>query len=418
MKRSQEIQLQQSEARQRANELTAKADMTTDERTELDTVMGRMQSLETQYRAAVSLENSEDAEARASSDGTSAEVGKLESRAMLGEYLQAAVETRAVSGAEAELNAANGLGTMGVLPWAAIMPREAEQRADSPITAPTTGNPQTQDQILARVFARSATAYLNVSMPSVPTGTASYPVFATGTSAEFASKGTAVDSDAATFESNIVSPTRLSAAYLWRVEDTAATRGLEEALRQDLSMVFSDHLDEQIMMGDGSGANVAGFLGGHADGITIPARGTTGGAATNAKYASFRALYTGRVDGKYANDAGEVRAVVHPGLYQYADSVFRSDESEDTGLMAAQRIGGGFRVCAHVPVKKDKNEVALTYRGTARAAVCPVWNGVRLIRDEITGANKGEIRLTAIALYGFRIIRKDQYAAITFKVEA
>ena len=66
-------------------------------------------NLETQYRAAVQIENTEDAEQRSDSDGTSAEVSKIESRAMLGNYLQAAVETRAVDGAEAELNAANGL---------------------------------------------------------------------------------------------------------------------------------------------------------------------------------------------------------------------------------------------------------------------------------------------------------------------
>ena len=38
-----------------------------------------------------------------------------------------------------------------------------------------------------------------------------------------------------------------------------------------------------------------------------------------------------------------------------------------------------------------------------------------MIRDEITNADKGQIRLTAIALFGFAIIRSDQYEAVKFK---
>ena len=304
------------------------------------------------------------------------------------------------------------------MPWAAIAPREIEVRTETAITAPTTGNPQTQNEILARVFKRSATSFLNVSMPSVPAGTASYPVFATGADASMAIKGAAVDADAATFTSNIISPTRLSAAYLWSVEDTVATRGLEEALRSDLSMVMSDEMDDQILNGNGTAPNIAGFLGGGSDGLSIPADIVAAGAVSNnATYSDFRKLYVNNVDGRYANAASEIRAVVSPGLYAYADGVFRSNESEDTGLMAAQRIGGGFRVCAHVPAKANKNEIALWHRGSARAAVAPVWQGIRLIRDEITQANKGRVRLTAIALFGFRIIRKAQYGTTKMKVE-
>ena len=48
-------------------------------------------------------------------------------------------------------------------------------------------------------------------------------------------------------------------------------------------------------------------------------------------------------------------------------------------------------------------------RGMARAAVAPVWEGIRLIRDEITGAAKGEVALTAISLVSFGVLRKAQY---------
>ena len=137
----------------------------------------------------------------------------------------------------------------------------------------------------------------------------------------------------------------MSAAYLWSLEDTAATRGLEEALRQDLSMAMSDAMGVQVLTGNGTAPNIKGFLGGN--GITIPAD-ITGDDTKNSKYTDFRKLYTERVDGLYANDANQVRAVVSPKLYQYADGVFRSDESEDTGLMAAQRIGAQWLHAHHV----------------------------------------------------------------------
>lgn len=411
MKRSNEIQLQLSEARQKANELSGKGDLNTEEKKDLDATMARMSTLETQYRASIHLENTEEAEQRSASDGESAERGKLETRALLGEYLSAAVESRAVEGAEKELNEATGLGTMNVVPWAAIAPREVESRADAAITAPTTGNPQSQDTILARVFERSATAYLNVSMPSVPVGTASYPVFETGTTASMANKAAAVDADAATFMSNVISPTRLSAAYLWSVEDTAATRDLEEALRQDLSMVMSDEMDKQVLTGNGTAPNVAGFFA-TSTGLDIE------NSTALAKYAEFRKLYVDNVDGRYANAASEIRAVVHPKLYAFADGAFRSNESEDTGLMAAQRIGGGFRVCAHMPDVASKKVKTIWHRGTARAAIAPIWAGVRLIRDEITQANKGRVRLTALALFGFKVIRKAQYGIKESQIEA
>ena len=77
--------------------------------------------------------------------------------------------------------------------------------------------------------------------------------------------------------------------------------------------------------------------------------------------------------------------------------------------MAAMRIGGGFRVSGNMPATSNNNDLVLLCRGMVRAAVAPVWQGLRLIRDEVTAANKGQVRLTAIALWNFAAIRTDQY---------
>ena len=115
MKRSQEIQLKQSESRQRANELSQRDNLTSDEKQELDGLMEKMNTLETQYRASIQIENSEEAEQRSLNDGEGKERSSLESRARCGEYISAAIETRAVDGVEKELNEACGLGTRACL---------------------------------------------------------------------------------------------------------------------------------------------------------------------------------------------------------------------------------------------------------------------------------------------------------------
>ena len=417
MLRSQELSLRISEIRQRLNELAGKDSLSAEERAEVDTLSAELSGKETQYRAAVQAEEAESREHRAAGDGEGAELRSLTGRVRCGEYLQAAVEQRAVSGAEAELNAAVGLAAQGRMPWAALLPRAApEVRQDAATAAPATGIPTNQAEILERVFARSSTMYLRVDMPSVGVGESSFPVFTTGASAEQAAKGAAVDADVATFTPNSLKPKRLSAAYLWGVEDEAELRGLESALRDDLGMAMSDAMDKQVINGDGVGANVPGFLGGHADGLALT------GAAAGAKltFDSYRNLFLKRVDGLYAHRAGDVRLLVNPMLYAAAGVEYRdsSTDSDVSALDSVMELGGGFQSSANMPANDGDNRAdVIACRGEPRAAVAPVWEGVRLIRDEVTGANKGQVRLTAIALWNFKIIRKAQYARLNCQSE-
>lgn len=437
MLRSQEKQLRASEIRQRLNELAGKDTLTAEERAEVDTLSAELATVETQYRAAVRAEETEARDHRAAGDGEGAERRALERDVQLGRYLQAAVESRAVDGRESELNAALGLGAAGLVPWEALAPREdraagdVEQRQDVATEAPATGNPVNQASILSRVFARTAAAYLRVDMPAVGVGEASYPVFTSGTTAETVAKGAAHDAAAATFTANVLTPRRLTARYLWNVEDAAVLAGLESALRSDLSMVMGDQLDQALLTDDGTAPKVKGFL--DAAG-PLAARTTSTPAWVNddemATFNDFTMLYTGEVDGIYAQEASEVRALVAPALYQKAAVTYRTDESDESALMHVRRIGGGFRVSAHMPdplrvsevpasnPKKDDNvyEQALVCRGMARAAVAPIWQGLRLIRDEITLAGKGQIVMTAMMLYAFDVLRADQYGVRKLRV--
>ena len=60
---------------------------------------------------------------------------------------------------------------------------------------------------------------------------------------------------------HVIEPVRLQRSYVFRREDQAVLSGLEEALRNDLSMAVSDLLDAQVLAGDGTtGAEFDGFL--------------------------------------------------------------------------------------------------------------------------------------------------------------
>ena len=67
---------------------------------------------------------------------------------------------------------------------------------------------------------------------------------------------------------------------------------------------------------------------------------------------------------------------------------------------------GGVRVSAHVPAVTGANKQNSVIRlGMRRDMVCPMWEGVALIYDEITGQKKGEINITAVLLFTTKILR-------------
>ena len=47
-----------------------------------------------------------------------------------------------------------------------------------------------------------------------------------------------------------------------------------------------------------------------------------------------------------------------------------------------------------------------------------MWEGVTLINDEISGAAKGELKVTAILLAAFKVIRTDGFARVENQIVA
>lgn len=408
MLRSQTLQLQLSERRGRLAAIAAieGRELTEQERADMQECARAIPDLEAQYRAAIQLEASQDA------DNEAREAGSIADNLSLRNYLESVRTGRPLEGREAEYNQERALPS-NTVPWQAIAP-SIQHRADVVTGSPATGTTVTQHSILDRVFAQSVAGFLGVAMPSVGIGEQAYPAITAGTSAEIVAQDALKESTAATIGVKSVNPARLQARYSFRREDLAITAGMEEALRRDLSNAMADQFDSAILNGQAANPNVPGFLLAPASGGLAAATA----AAGEATYEIAAALWASLVEGTYAYGLGDVRALIGTETFAKLASLFQASTS-DNALTYARRETGGIRVSAKIAAKAAKKQGGLAIRGNrGTEVVAPVWEGVTMIRDELSDAAKGWIHVTAVSLVGFLRIRDDSFAKIEFQLDA
>ena len=421
MTESQRKSLGLSEARSALNTLIEKRNKlpndqepTADDTAAMDTATRKVSALEVEYRAALVTEHeTETRRAAEGPDGEEMEKRRLLTQAKVLNFVGEAVDGRRLDGAELEVRKAV-LGdeandcTMPVdllLPAAELEHRASnrtmEHRADSvtPVAAAALSD-GSDASVLERVFTRSIAARLGVAMPSVPVGAAVFPIMSGGTTAREAADGNQVDAGAGTFTGHTLEPTRLTAAYLFNARQQYQLANFEAVLRRDLTAVISDHMDNEILNGNGTAPNVNGFK----NELAAPTDVT---AATT--FSQWLAIFTGSVDGLNAFTMNDLRAVIGKDTYEHAYSLYKSAESDIPGLeFVGSRIGGmsvSSRVTGKNASNQQNNIMALTsYPG--RNAVAPIWRGMELIRDPYTNAGKGQVRLTAILFWSFKVLRE------------
>lgn len=433
MTKKQKLELRRSAIRERLGEIAGLAgDALTDEiRSEQDSLETEYRDTERQLRAATIAEDGDPNEPRpaAVEDGEPAEIRALVRRAELRGYMTAAAAGRDVApaSAEAELRAAIFGDTArefaGVaVPWAALAPeRQAEARADAATSLPgniTTSVSLMQRSYIPRVFAGGVTDFLGVSMDSVGAGEVSHLVLSAGVSPEQKAEGAGKDAEAATIAATVLEPTRLTAGYLFRVEDMARSRGLEPALRADLAAAMRSRMDYYVLRGDGDAPEPSGFLDDTSGSLAAPTD-TQAALPTFAETVGFAA---DAIDGLYAPMMSDVHTLMGPSAYAVAAKTFtpNGDISAATYL---SRQAGGLRSTAHMPAPadvsgKDYEQAVIARRGVGRNAVAAVWEGLELIRDPYSGAAKGQVALRAIALWDFAILRAAAFKRIRVRVEA
>jgi len=398
-----QMQVRLSQVRQRLNEIAGAPSMTPEMRSECDSLTMEYQDMETRWRAAVIAASGPPEPGPATPER--AELRELYRRAEFWPFIAEPVRQIPLSGAEAELRQ-ELYGGDGWVPWAMLLPPEERVDAATPLAAAAVAT-GSQASVLERVFTRSVAARLGVAMPSVPVGSANYPVMLTGTTASMAAVDTAVDATAGSFTGFTLEPVRLTAAYLFRVEDVERLRNYEQVLRRDLAAVMADAMDAQIINGNGTAPNVNGFY----SELTAPSN--PGAAST---WLNYLEIFTSKVDGLNAYMLSDIIAIEGPTTYQYVASLFRTGATDNGPRESAaeyvRQRTGGITVSSRVPAAASNiqsNLLALTsYPG--RNAVAPVWDGFRVITDPYTNAGAGQVRLTALTLWNFKILRETGYA--------
>lgn len=423
MTNSQKLQLRASEIRTRLTEIAGlEGDALTDEiRGECDTLTTEYRDVETRMRAAIVAEDEDRqaAELRLHPDAPDAEtraLRELQGRASLGRYLSGFADGEQLSGAEKELAEHRGLSTSGnVIPWDALLPAPAppaELRADAVTPAPATGNPTNQSAIIQRVFARSAVRRLGVAMPGVAVGQASYPVITTGQAPAFVGDDTAKEAAAGALTANVLLPKRLQGRVLFRLEDVMTVPGLETGLIADLSGSLSNQLDAQLI---GAGdAQVRGFLATSANG----GLGDYADPATEIDFAGAAEQAARGVDGTYAGGEDECAWIVGTSTYRKLAGLIQSNDSA-SATERLRRLLRDFMASANIPAAASNIQQGILAKlGAVDAvnAVAPLWEGVKLIRDELTNATMGQVAVTAVAFHNFKVLRAAGFVRTKVKI--
>ena len=422
---SQRLLIEQSEVRQRISAALGKDALSDDERAKMDADTKRAQQIEIEYRGALVVEGAE--EQRAAEREPDAEMRErleLRSSASLTSYIQAAIAGRGVQGAEAELQAAAGIGE-GIPLELFDVP---ETRADAPTGAPGTVGINL-DRIRPQVFSQSVLPRLGVEMPRVPSGSYASATISTSLTAASEAKGGVADSTAAVFTVSSVAPKRISARMSIRLEDIAAVgqANFESALRENLSLVLSDELDKQGLNGaaGNSGADLTGLF----ERLTNP----TAAPSAISDFDAFAGSFTDAIDGLWANVLNDVMIVCGPATYSLASKTFQSANNYKGEMSAAAYAAantGGLWTNKRMPDAETFMSVTnvqqvIAYRkarsmmggaGAMRTAVCPHWNQVS-IDDIYSGSAQGERYFTMHVLLGdVIVVQPDAYKQVAFKV--
>ena len=376
-----------SEKRERMNELLTVDELTTEQRAEMVTITGRLQELEPELRAAIVEEETRDVWTEGTPEAR--ELAALVTRASLGAIFAATMEHRQTEGAERELQEHHRLAGNQVP--LALLRGPVEHRATG-VTAAPADVAQNQASIIPAVFPMSCAAFLGVSTPTVGVGESVYPVLSTSADAGTPAENADQDETAGAFEASVLSPGRIQASFRYSREDRSRFRGMDEALRMNLSDALADKLDQQII----NGTN--GLLNG-----TVLANNNVTTATTFALYMSQFGY--GRCDGKYASTPADLRIVMGSASFAHCGTTYRHQNADDLAIDRLMAITGGVKVSSHVPALASTRQNAIVRLGMRQDAIAPLWEGITILVDEVTKAAGGQIVLTAIMLHAIKVLR-------------
>ena len=434
MTKVQELQIKQSEIRERLNELLGKTDRTETENIELRDKTTAIQALEPELRAALAVEDDAERLAREAAtaggavDAETRERLELRNRATLGGFLRAALQGRLPGGVEAEYAAAckvtDGIPLDLFEQDRPTETREVEHRADAVSPAPATGQGATLAPVQPFVFADSIAPRLGIQMPQVGSGNYSEATISTALTAAAKAKSGTQESTAAALTTVTASPRRISARLSVAMEDVAqiGVGNFEAALRENARGVLSDAYDTQCINGNGTAPNVNGLV----NQLTDPTNPTS-----VADFDDFVEAFADQIDGLWASTLREVSILANVDSYKLSAKKFR-DRVIDTGQRGGVSLGdesaasylartmGGWSTNKRMPATASNIARGIVYRKGRpglKTASHPVWANVA-IDDIYSDSSSGTRHFSLHVLCGSKVllVQPDAYDLVEFKV--
>ena len=387
MTKVQEMQVRELEIRESINKLLglAAADRPDDYSAKLDAETAAMAKLTPELRAALSAEPAPEVRIVQPGDAETRERRGIAGRTGLADFLAAAAGGRSVTGAAAEYASACKVADVGRIPLDLFRDRQPEVRALT--GGPTVSAPP--QPTVPYVFERSSAMALGVQMPSVPAGQVQIPRVGTAPPADTLAKDGTAPSTAAAVSLDTRLPVRVAGQFEVRVEDLAVWPELEDALSESIRGALSNELDEQTFNGSATELN----------GLFTQATNVSAAGAVET-YATGITRFAALVDGRYAYDLSDVRAVIGSATYAHYMSLFANGNKGDITLFdyLSSKMGS-LRVSDRVPAVASTAQKGICTLNAAMEPIrCYVWNALEVIRDPYSGAGVGKVTLTATAL--------------------
>ena len=259
--------------------------------------------------------------------------------------------------------------------------------------------------LVPAVFAASVAPTLGIEMPMVESGSYSVPRFNKSLKAAMKDKANAVESSAATFTTTTVEPTKRITARLTVSEHDLAAVGIpafEQSLEENMRMVLGDALDTQLLRGDGTAPNLKSIA------SQLTAQSDPGGAITLATAASELGAF---IDGKFATDLNELRALVNPAVMAKLAATFATNDDSVTVLEWLRRQGVTVASNANMSASASNVAKSIVTRAGAMVrgasgplAVCPIWKNIS-VRDPYSDSASVQKHVTLATILGDVVIR-------------
>ena len=383
----------QLEVSEKRTALSALLDAETPDVDAIETAKHEVTASEKRMQAVMVLDGgNKEVEKVSAGDAEGRELRQLVNKASVGRMLAGILEEG--DGADRELRAALGIPS-DYIPMALL-----ERRA----ALTTTGDePASSQPFIGRVFPMGAAAFCGVDVQSVEVGQLVVPVLSTGVTIN----GPYTDSSASAETTGAVTittlePKRLNGSFAVRQTDLATFPMLEDGLRADLGDAVSNAIDVDLLRRTGEGLLAFGTA------PTAPADATTA--------AEFLAdLYSG-VDGIYAGSVGDVRVLYGPETYAFAGGLVIATNHPETVIDKVSRIAGGVLVTDNAGAYSGNRQEGLIIKGAARRnCVGALWSGVQIIRDEVSRAREGEVRMHVIGMWDFAVVRTAGYVRKSYR---